>query len=193
MRKIYYIPEPSQYTYTLFDMYYDALSRAYYNLNNMENEMNIDGVKNILYLIISLIKNFDEMKFIVLEQKISQIRNEEDIIKVCFQVFETCAEFGLEVDLYKEVYLSLNSNQTNPKIVEIIKAISNNLIFGYEKSTKKSLLMFYLCFRHKLKNKIDEYFLDEKVRIYELNKKVMTAANDVGLFVIKVPKVSALI
>ena len=194
MRKIYYEYEATEYTDLLFEAYYMALVRAYSDFNKISSSVNIYTLKNILLLIAGLLENFYTEKYAEIEKQILDIKNEKEFIIVCCSVFELLAEKRVEVNLFRQVFISQITNETNFRIVEIMKAIANMFIGGDDDECKRYLFMFYLAFRHKLKSemRIDNLFL-EKHKLLDITRKVISAGNKAGIFTNPVPKISGMI
>lgn len=190
-REFYSRFEPSPYSFELFDAYYDVLTEGYIGLNAERNATSLEMLKAVLILFITFPKNaLDEKNsYSPLEQRIRGIRREDEFCAVCTEIFQQLSEIGLYIDLFKENYI--NDNQSNTKVVMMLKQVGQNILNGYERSARRLLFMIYLGFRHKLKEKIDGLFLDRNVSIYELNKAVMEKADEVGMFISRVPMVSA--
>lgn len=189
MHRFNFSYEPSIYSLELFDSYFDELTEGYLRFESNNYSVTIDTLKAMLILFITFPKKALEAKgqYARLEAKIRAMRSEDDFQKTCIEIFDALSDANLYIDLYKTTFIDANNN-TNTKIVKILRAISRNIIDGYEKTARRLMFMFYLSFRHRLDKPIDDVFLQRK-NIYEINKEVMSKADEIGLFIKRIPHI----
>jgi hypothetical protein len=189
-REFYHVYEPSPYSFELYDAYYDILTQGYLSFEAANNPTTIDTLKSILILFITFPKKAltAKKRYEKLEEMVKNMRNEDDFKKTAIEIFDALDEIGLFIDLYKETFVG--ENQSNTKMVMILRGVGTNIINGYEQTARRLMFMFYLSFRHKLDDDIDETFFSKNITTYDMNRNLMSKADEIGLFMSRVPMIS---